>query len=270
MKKTLALLLATLMTGAMALSAGAAFDRTYTAPYGTPDMDGEVDAVWEYAEWTAVDKPYDGSTDTDSTLQIKMLWDEYHLYFLAEVYDTDINVENDIVEVYIDELMDRASSYGDDDSQTRFKVADGKLPDNAGTNHQSDVECVVNALGGDKYLLEGCIMWMAAKPVEGLQIGLEFMYNEGNATSDFVEAYRWNVDTANGDTPPYQSTECFGTLTLGAAPVVETEAPETEAEVVDAAAAPAVAAAPQTFDAGVIAAVAAIVSAAGYAVSKKR
>lgn len=269
MKKTLALLLATLMTGAMALSAGAAFDRTYTAPYGTPDMDGEVDAVWEYAEWTAVDKPFDGSTDTDSTLQIKMLWDEYHLYFLAEVYDTDINVENDIVEVYIDELMDRASAYGDDDSQTRFKVADGKLPDNAGTNHQSDVECVVNALGGDKYLLEGCIMWMAAKPVEGLQIGLEFMYNEGNAASDFVEAYRWNVDTANGDTPPYQSTECFGTLTLGAAPVVETEAPETEAEVVDAAT-PAVAAAPQTFDAGVIAAVAAIVSAAGYAVSKKR
>lgn len=52
-------------------------------------------------------------------------------------------------------------------------------------------------------------------------------------------------------------------------PVVETEA---AAEVVDAAAGEttAVVAAPQTFDAGVIAAVCAIVSAAGYAVSKKR
>ena len=64
------------------------------------------------------------------------------------------------------------------------------------------------------------------------------------------------------------------------APVVETEAEteapavETEAEVVAPAEteAPVVeeVAAPQTFDAGVIAAVAAIVSAAGYALSKKR
>ena len=49
------------------------------------------------------------------------------------------------------------------------------------------------------------------------------------------------------------------------APVVE----ETVAEVVDGAADPVVTA-PQTFDAGVIAAVAAVVSAAGYALSKKR
>ncbi len=48
------------------------------------------------------------------------------------------------------------------------------------------------------------------------------------------------------------------------APVVETAAPETEAEVIEAPAAP------QTFDFGVIAAIAAVVSAAGYAVSKKR
>ncbi|MBQ3590654.1 MAG: hypothetical protein II979_01825, partial [Clostridia bacterium] len=46
------------------------------------------------------------------------------------------------------------------------------------------------------------------------------------------------------------------------------EAPETEAEVVDTVV--DTPAAPQTFDAGVIAAVAAIVSAAGYAISKKR
>ena len=51
--------------------------------------------------------------------------------------------------------------------------------------------------------------------------------------------------------------------------VVETAAPETEAEVVDAAAAETTTEAPKTFDAGIIAAVAAIVSAAGYAISKK-
>ncbi|MBQ8400623.1 MAG: hypothetical protein IJX14_01710 [Clostridia bacterium] len=51
--------------------------------------------------------------------------------------------------------------------------------------------------------------------------------------------------------------------------VFEPEVEETVAEVVEGAA-DAEAAAPQTFDAGVIAAVAAIVSAAGYAISKKR
>jgi len=47
------------------------------------------------------------------------------------------------------------------------------------------------------------------------------------------------------------------------AEVVETEAPETEAEVVEEEDAP------QTFDFGVVAAIAAVVSLAGYAVSKK-
>lgn len=55
-------------------------------------------------------------------------------------------------------------------------------------------------------------------------------------------------------------------IVLGGLPVVETEA-ETVAEVVDTAAAVV---APQTFDAGIIAAVAAVVSLAGYAVSKKQ
>ncbi|MBQ7931295.1 MAG: hypothetical protein IJ334_09820, partial [Clostridia bacterium] len=60
------------------------------------------------------------------------------------------------------------------------------------------------------------------------------------------------------------------------AEVVETEAPETEAEVVETAAPETEAevvetpAAPQTFDFGVIAVIAAVVSAAGFAVSKKR
>ena len=55
-------------------------------------------------------------------------------------------------------------------------------------------------------------------------------------------------------------------------PAGHVEAPETEPEVVDVVdttAAETTVEAPKTFDAGVIAAVVAIVSAAGYAVSKK-
>jgi len=67
----------------------------------------------------------------------------------------------------------------------------------------------------------------------------------------------WHL--ADGIAGGGKSSANFADITLAAAPVVETVA-----EVVEEAAAP------QTFDAAVIAAVAAIVSAAGYAVSKKR
>ena len=266
MKKFVSLFLAGLLTAGMAMMAGAAFDRTLTAPMGTPTIDGTAEALWDNAEWTAVDKPYDGNTDTTSTLKVKMLWDESNVYFLAEVYDTDINATEDLVEIYLDETMDRTEEYGADDSQCRFQVSDGEL--NAampGTQAKTDVDCAVAALGGDVYLLEGRLAWSEANAVEGAKIGLEFMYNEGDSANAFTEAYRWNVDTANGDPAPYANTSAFGTLILGAAPVVETE---TEAEVVDVVVeAPA---APQTFDFGVIAAVAAVVSAAGYAISRKR
>lgn len=266
MKKLLSILLSTLVVVSLALSASASFDRSYTAPKGTPVLDGEVDAIWENAEWTSVDKPYDGTTDTDSTLKIKLLWDDENLYFLAEVYDKDINVENDIVEIYWDITNDKDTTYGDDDMQTRFKVANGEVVQDSGTNCQNDAECVSVSLGGDKYLLEGALAWTQAV-TEGAVLGLEFMYNEGDSTSDFTEAYRWNVDTANGDGAPYADTSSFGTLTLGAAPVVETEAPVVETIAADTAADTTTA--PKTFDAAVIAVVLAAVSGAGYMISKK-
>ena len=266
MKKLVSILLSALVVASLAVSASATFDRSYTAPKGTPVIDGEVDAIWENAEWTAVDKPFDGSTDTDSTLNIKLLWDEENLYFLAEVYDKDINVENDIVEIYWDLNNDKDTTYGEDDMQTRFKVANGEVVQDSGTNCQNDAECVSVSLGGDKYLLEGALAWTQAVK-EGQVMGLEFMYNEGDSTNDFTEAYRWNVDTANGDGAPYADTSAFGSLTLGAAPVVETEAPVVETVVEEAAAETTTA--PKTFDAGIIAAVVAVVSGAGYMLSKK-
>ena len=256
MKKLFSFILATMLTGSMALSASAAFDRTLTAPKGTPTLDGTAEALWDAAEWTTVDKPYDGTTDTNATLQIKMLWDETNLYFLAEVYDTDIHATEDLVEIYLDEKFDRATEYGSDDSQCRFQVSDGELnAASPGFGAKSDVDCVVTALGGDVYLMEGRLAWGEATVIEGVKIGLEFMYNEGDSTSEFTEAYRWNVDTANGDPKPFQDTSAFGTLVLGAAPVIE------ETTVPDV---------PQTSDAGIVAAAAVMAVAAGYVISKKR
>lgn len=263
MKKALTMLLAAALTAGLALTASATFDRTYTAPMGTPTIDGEAEDLWDNAEWTDVDKPYDGTADSDSTLRVKLMWDEDNLYFLAEVYDTDINATEDVVEIYLDEGGEFASGYDANDSQNRFLVSDGKQPANPGTQAKdaSMVNAVVTDLGDNKYLMEGSIAWGDADTTEGSVIGLEFMYNDGTADNPFVEAYRWNVDTANGDAAPYTSTEAFGKLTLGAAPAVE--APE-ETTTDGTTTAPA------TFDLGATAALLAALSAAGIVVFKKK
>ncbi len=72
------------------------------------------------------------------------------------------------------------------------------------------------------------------------------------------------VETEAETEPEVVETEAPETEAETEPEVVETEAPETEAEVVEEADAP------QTFDFGVTAAIAAIVSLAGYALSKKR
>ncbi len=106
-----------------------------------------------------------------------------------------------------------------------------------------------------------------------------YLSGEEAATFDYIEIeadelldsgsyryFRYFNTVTHGDVA---EVELYGEAADGVyeAGIVETEAPETEAEVVEVA---VDGTAPQTFDAGVIAAVAAVISAAGYAVSKKR
>lgn len=61
---------------------------------------------------------------------------------------------------------------------------------------------------------------------------LEFMLNIEKADGTFIQALRWNVDTAGGDPAPWQGTAAFGEMVLVDA-AAETEAetePETEPE----------------------------------------
>jgi len=62
---------------------------------------------------------------TLSQASVKCLWDEGHLYCLAEVKDDKISVESfdgwdqDSVEFFVDENMSKADYYDDDDAQYR-------------------------------------------------------------------------------------------------------------------------------------------------------
>ncbi len=94
----------------------------------------------------------------------------------------------------------------------------------------------------------------------GMPIGGLFCYMDRDASGTMVNCYATSITETVGWYPA-----AHGLTFVFAEKVVETEAPETVSEevVVDTAA-------PQTFDAGIVTAVVAIVSAAGYAVSKKR
>ena len=221
MKKILAFtLVIMLMVSMLVLPSHAAFGKTYTALYANVNIDGEFDAAWDHAEWTTVDKPYDGADyNFPEKLRVKLLWDENFAYFLAEVIDPDLNYENDLVEVYFDEDNEKAGAYDENDHQTRFKN-DGAVHE-LGTQPRLDSKAVGKTIDGG-WIIEGAINWVLPHK-EGDVLGLEFMFNIGDSTADFTQALRWNVDTAGGDTPPYTSTEFFGVLTLGAPvpPIVE-------------------------------------------------
>jgi hypothetical protein len=50
--------------------------------------------------WTKVNDPWEGELRTDARVRAKLLWDEQHLYFLAEIYDTSRNYNFDNFELY--------------------------------------------------------------------------------------------------------------------------------------------------------------------------
>lgn len=274
MKKILAIILAISMLSAlMAIGSSAAFGRTYTAPKGTITIDGIAEAIWDSAEWTEVDKPYDGADKADypEVVKIKLLWDENYLYFYADVTDADINYDNDIVEIYIDEDASFGDSYDSNDSQTRFR-SDGTVIADSGTNCKNDAQAVGVATATG-FVIEGSLAWTGEVSIaEGSTMGLEFMYSVADATSDFVQAFRWNADTANGDAAPWQASSAWGTLTLSAAPVAETEAPVTEAPTTDASVEDTTAVetpAAQTADLMTVAAVVAVISLGAVAIANK-
>lgn len=287
MKKMTAIVIAAVMIATL-LSANVFATRglVYTAPYGTPKIDGEIDAAWDAAEWTNVDLPYSADEDTygGHALRVKVMWDENYLYFLGEMTCPDVDGDNCIMEVYIDELNNKGDGYDVDDTQIGFDK-DGII-DSYGTNSRSyDIDESAGVVTDTGYRVEACLCFAEVTPVAGLEIGLEFMANV-QVGGTFTQAFRWNADTAGGDAAPWQSTAPWGTLVLGAAaseevveetpveetPVEETpveETPVEEAPVEEAVDETPVTTAPSTSDYITVIAIVAVLALAGTVVCKK-
>ena len=210
-----------LLTGTLTMNVSANRGLVYTAPKGTPVIDGEYDDVWATARWTNVHHVWDGKEDSSSRLRIKLLWDDNNLYFYAEVFDEQKNKRNDLIEIYLDQKNDKKVAYGEDDSHTRFYVhQEGCFQGSdtyAGKNHQADAPSINKVIGTNRYAVEGALAFNVVKPAVNNEMGLEFMYNDGSLYEPFIEAYRWNIESDKGEAGAFEETKNWGTLKFGEA-----------------------------------------------------
>jgi len=230
---------------------------------GTPTLDGALDDMYTksasleigadvapFYEWSLT-----ASDSKDVSATAYLLWDADYLYICTVVLDStptaaegDPTWQNDASEHwFIDSGLTykiHASGSGnfflgaDEDGQTPYDFAGSKA---------------VCAWTDDGYITE------IALPFTELAAGRTFQYQL--QINDIFEPIAIAGLAKNDNS--LEST----TMTLVDDWAVE---PETEAETVEEKVDAPAADAPQTFDAGIIAAVAAIVSATGYALSKKR
>ena len=294
MKKTLSLILAGLMTAAMAVSASAsipaeAVGEAYDgAGFGfgvkgiAADVEWAADGVWtegEYAE-IAIDNKWISAAANDPTnddaaknldFKLGMSWDADYLYTYIEFEDANGHNNTwgaDPGSMWYSGAIQMNLAEVDAEGEDRLEYGVGLTSDSgdkivnvwAAKDYDPTADDFEVVVDGDTVIYEirtPFAGFSSVKPAEGAEYGYCIVISWGN-DQDYI-----HTQLGQGCTGFGKNAKGFADITLEEAIVVETE-PETVEVVEDAAPA-----APQTFDAGIVAAVAAIVSAAGYAISKK-
>ena len=292
MKKTLSLILAGLLTVAMGTAAFAghvAEEDRGNIKFGVKGIAETVewtaDGEWtegEYAEidvkktWISTSNGDDANVDVTKNLDftLGMSWDSDYIYSYVEFVDPDghVNESTDPTLIWqvgavqmnfaeVDAAGDQRLEYGAALSSVTGDYLTTVWADYLGSGYAVPADDFIVVEDGDTMIYElrtpiSAFSTVAAKV--GAQYGVCYVISWGNTYED----YRHTQLAAGCTGDAGKAADLFAKITLEEAIVVETE-PETVEVVEDAAAAP------QTFDAGIVAAVAAIVSAAGYAISKK-
>lgn len=205
-----------------------------TARFGTPVVDGTIDEVWNKASIYELVQPDERS---DVQGQVRLLWDDNALYILTEVFDETLDksaanaYEQDSVEVFLDELYDRTSSYGEDDLHYRVNYENTRTTDKGdGTRWYTATSLIdgeeADVSGGDVsggnvsgdeghssrgYIVEAYIQWDTSKvvPENDREYGFDVQVNaaEGGRRQGTVSLY-----DASGNA--WQDTTKFGKLVL--------------------------------------------------------
>lgn len=269
--KKLALVLAVLMMSVLALPVAAASETDVL--YGTPVIDGVLDEMYTKSASVVLDNLefyVDGQTDELTSAEgttTYMLWDENYLYLCTVVNDTTVAATVDsAVDYTVWNTCDNVEHYvRSADWTAGGQVHVGCLGEGLrnDTNGTSDVCDMTNAKVAATVTDTGYVVELAL-PIDtlfDLTAGSTFAYSlqyNDYVPADNATLASGNQDVADAVEFTLSAEKAAPEATVDTTPVVDTDPVEDPAD------------APATFDAGIVAAVVAIVSAAGYVVAKKK
>lgn len=176
--------------------AGTKPPKVYVAHKGKPVIDGKIDAVWDKAEVISTDVQV--MANSGATAKVRALWDDSHLYFLAEVTDPLLNGESDLIheqdsfEAFVDENNDKTSTFGADDYQYRYSF-NNKI--SYGGKAESKMMKGKAVTTGTGYIVELAVTLNTVTGASGKKVGLDFQINDANATAKRVGISKWNDPT---------------------------------------------------------------------------
>jgi endo-1,4-beta-xylanase len=181
-----------------------------TAAFGTPNIDGTVDDVWNQAPELSVNRyqmAWQGANGFS-----KVLWDNENLYVLTKISDSQLDKsspnpwEQDSVEVFVDQNNGKTSSYENGDGQYRvnFNNETSFNPGSIAAGFKSATKVSSNS-----YTIEMKIPLDTITPDNNKKIGFDVQINDGKDGAR-QSAATWNDTTGTG----YQDTSVFGVLTL--------------------------------------------------------
>lgn len=185
------------------------------AVYGTPVLDGEIDAVWGYA--SSIFPEVFSTPSVYPVTEWKVLWDENYLYVLTIVEDDVLNkssmntYEQDSMEIFLDELNDKAGSYQEDDVHYRVNYANSRSTDAGDPTRFTSAARVLKDEDDYEtgYVIEAAVAWNGT-PINGTVMGFDLQLNDAGMMNSRMSTT--NVFDATGT--GWQNPSVFGELIL--------------------------------------------------------
>ncbi|GBF75960.1 hypothetical protein PA598K_04397, partial [Paenibacillus sp. 598K] len=185
--------------------------RKSTAFFGTPTIDGTVDAAWEKAPALPISRYQTAHNGAKGTARV--LWDSNNLYVLVQVTNNQTldkssaaAHEQDSVEVFVDQKNLKSAVYeaGVGQYRVNFDNETSFNPDGIGENVTS-----VTKVEGTNYTVELKIPLTEIDPKAEQEIGFDVQINDGESGARRSVA-TWNDTSGQG----YNDPSVFGVLTL--------------------------------------------------------
>ena len=189
-----------------------------TAKKGSPKLDGKVDEIWKSVTGVHVQRPVEDllliEKSQAATAEVKLLWDETHLYALWVVKDAKLSLDHvddwhqDSVELFLDRNHKRTVFYQYDDAQYRVNY-EGKV---SGQGEGYVFEDIQGAAAKTKsgYIVEMAVLIPGRVLEPGCKMGIEMQVNDHRGNNGRDAVMKWNH--AEDDT--WEDTSHFGVLEL--------------------------------------------------------